>query len=131
MSALNLRPISLVVERFMLDQVVINRYGEPVLDEDTLLLVRPREQIYVGKGFIAPEGGAYRTDLGGEQTATTRFEVAIPAAADMIFPDDEVTCTYSEFNPGMINMVFVVVGEIESTFYTHRRLTCWRKQDAS
>lgn len=131
MSALNLSPISRVVESYMLDQVTIRRYAEPVLDNVTLLLTKMPTEVYLGKAFIVPEGTPYPTSIGGAQTSDTRFEIAIPAASAPIFPNDEVTCDFSEFNPQMETIVFIVVGQVESTFFTHRRLTCFKKQDAS
>lgn len=132
MSVLNLGPISRVVEKYMLDQVTIRRAdAAPVLDNVTLLLTKTYTDIYIGKGFIVPEGVPYPTSRGGQQTSDTRFEVAIPAASPIILPNDEVTCDFSQYNPGMVDMKLIVVGEVESTFYTHRRVTCYKQQDAS
>lgn len=131
MSVLNLKPISRIVESYMLDDVVIHRYGEPALDNTTLLITKTPTEIYSGKAFIVPEGTPYPTSLGGAQTSDTRFEIAIPVDSDPVLPNDEVTVETSQFNSGMETMVFIVVGQVESTFYTHRRLTCFKKQDAS
>lgn len=131
MSSLNLKPISAIVEQYMLDEITIVRPNEPTLDATTLLLTKTSVEIYVGKAFIAPEGIPFDTTLGGEQMAQTRYEVAIPADSVAINPNDIITCDTSQFNPGMEGVKFIVVGQIESTFYTHRRLTCFKDQDAS
>lgn len=131
MSALNLSRISPIVERYMLDEITVNRPGTPTVDPVTLLMNKPYTEVYSGKAFVVPEGTPYGTQLGGQQTADTRFEIAIPSDSDAVLPNDEVTCDSSQFNPGMEGMVFIVIGQVESTFFTHRRLTCYKKQDAS
>lgn len=131
MSALNLGPISQTVEKYMLDTVTIRRPGVAVVDDDTLLINKPYTDVWAGKAFIVPEGTPYPTGIGGSQTSDTRFEIAVPATTPEVLPNDEITCDTSEYNPVMVDMVFIVVGEVESTFFTHRRLTCFKKQDAS
>jgi Family of unknown function (DUF6093) len=96
-----------------------------------LVLTPVYTEVYSGKAFIVPEGVPYPTTLGGQQTSDTRFEVSLPVDADPILPNDEITCDASEFNEGMEGLEFIVVGQVESTFTTHRRLACFRKQDAS
>lgn len=115
----------------MLDLVTIRRPDTPALDDDTLLITRTFTDVYSGKAFIVPEGSPYNTTLGGAQVADTRFEVAVPASSAVVHPNDEVTCDASQWNPDMVGIVFLVIGEIESTFFTHRRLTCFKIQDAS
>lgn len=131
MSSLNLKPISAIIEQYMLDEVTIVRPSAPTLNNTTLMLTKASVEVYNGKAFIAPEGVPFGTTLGGEQVAQTRFEVALPADSVAIYPNDIITCLTSEFNPGMEGMTFIVVGQVESTFYTHRRLTCYKDQDAS
>jgi len=116
----------------MLDEVTVRRPDpHPALDGTTLLITKTYTEIYNGKAFIVPEGTPYPTSIGGQQTSDTRFEIAIPAEAELVMPNDEITCDTSQYNPGMEGVVFIVVGQVESTFYTHRRLTCFKKQDAS
>jgi hypothetical protein len=130
MPAINLEPISRQVERYMMDEVTIRRPQPPALNSGTLLLTKTWIEIYSGKAFIVPEGTPYPHNLGGGQYSDTRFEIAIPAATDPVLPNDEVTCDTSVYNEWMEGIMFIVVGQVESTFFTHRRLTCYKEQDA-
>jgi hypothetical protein len=130
-SSINLSGISKTVEGYMLDSVTVARPAEPTMDPGTLALTKTYTTVYDGKAFIAPMGSPASTELGGQQVSNATYEIAIPVDADPILPNDEVTCTESLYNEQMVGVVFIVVGQIESTFLTHRRLAAWRKQDAS
>lgn len=111
--------------------MTIRRPLAGVTDPITLLISKTYDEVYSGKAFIVPEGTPYPANMGGAQTSDTRFEIAIPGDADPIEPNDEVTCDTSVYNEQMEGIVFIVTGQVEATFLTHRRLTCYKKQDAS
>lgn len=132
MSLPNLDKIAKIVERYMVDSVSISvpDYDNATTDPVTLLLTIPTTDIYSGEAFVAPEGSPYPEKFAERWSASHRFEVAIPKASDPVPPNAILTVTDSKYNPEMIGMELLVVGQIESTFFTHRRLTCIKREEA-
>lgn len=133
MSLQSLAKIAKAVEKYMIDEVSVTRSAgsESVLNPVTLELTPVTTVVYTGKAMVSPEGGVYGANLGGANTSETRFEVGIPHDSPGVMPNDIVEVTSSANNPGMIGMKIVVTGQIDSTFFTHRRLTCIRREDAT
>lgn len=132
MSLSNLAKIARTVEKYMLDEVTVVRpnLDAAVVNPSTLLLENTPTAVYDGKAMVTASGVPYSSVLGGENTSATIFEVGIPRDADPVLPNDIVTVTESLNNPDMIGMVLYVTGEVMSTFFTHRRLQCTRRESA-
>lgn len=127
MSLKSLAKISKTVEKYMIDEVSIVRPGAEAVTPVTLELTRSTTEVYSGKAMVSASGEVYDSNLGGMVTAETRFEVGIPAESDDILPNDEVVVLSSVNNPNMEGMRLIVIGQIDTTWLTHRRLTCIRK----
>ena len=132
MSLSNLARIASTVEKYMLDAVTVVRPNTEaaVVNPVTLLLEATPTTVFAGKAMVTASGVPYASVLGGHHTSATIFEVGIPRDADPVLPNDLVTVTASVNNPDMIGMELYVTGEVMSTFFTHRRLQCTRRESA-
>lgn len=124
MSSLNLEKFAKIVEKYMLDEVVISRPGAETVDANTLLITKATTEVYSGEAMIAPQGTPSGTMFAGGHVTELMTEIGLPRTSDPMLPNDLVTVVTSVNNPGMEGHVFVVINEVDSTFFTHRRLMC-------
>jgi hypothetical protein len=130
MSLKNLGKIAKIVEKYMLDEVEIFRPGAQSVDPVTLVLTTASVDVYSGKAMVLPMGSPAETRFSGQHTIATMFEVAIPRDAEPVLPNDEVVVSSSLNNPDMEGKRFIVIGDVDATFKTHRRLSCRLREDA-
>jgi hypothetical protein len=113
-------------EEQMLDGCLVTRGPDPgqtpELDTDGNVVAAPPVTVYDGPCTLFDPRGAQRagrtvTDEAG--VPNTRA-VKLPHSADLR-PGDLLTVTRAEFSPGLVGDVFVVLGEEERSYATHRR----------
>lgn len=127
MASLNLSPISTIVENYMIDSVTVTRYVKS-LNTTTLVMTDTGTEIYSGKAMISPEGSPTASTLGGANVARAQFEISIPKSASTVLPNDKIVCDSSTYNEDMVGAEFIVIGQVQSTYLTHRRLSCFRAE---
>lgn len=112
--------------RQMVDACAITRPGEvpqtPELDADGNVIAPAAPQVYAGRCTIATPRTADR----GSRTVTDESGVPnlrlLRVPHDVTLqPGDLVEVTASAFSPGLIGDVFLVLGEEERSYATHRR----------
>lgn len=119
---ISLERIGATVEKYMLDEIVIVRKGEKVMDPITLELTATETVLYTGKAMVSPMGDPASTRIGEREVQRTQYEIAIPRVNGAIdFKPNDIIRVTTSANPELLERDIFVHDTVNGTFFTHVR----------
>ena len=112
-----------LAERLMVDQCIIQHQTGLVTDPATGVVSPAYATIYTGKCKVQTFTNRELLKSAGEyQFVIQRYEVQVPVSAVGVQVNDEVVITATEFDPDLVGRSYRVVGLMNKSQATARRL---------